>query len=384
MSTLIKSFSQFVNENVNNQRVFEAEGKKPSEMEIRKSVFDMVAYPTTKESYSKLLSTMTGKDIVGSGSSFSLIRDFIVGLSNEAVEYVQAITGQSENMEKGLLVINVRPKNVDGKKEEVQQFNGQITINTRNQDISNVKSIFEIPVDVIGNQYKDSNVKLTDALLLSVIISADGKTYIKSSSGNPIRYKDFVEDSTKLNKGDKKDQSLVSVFFDKKGEVVGRVNKSVENKHSLASEVLASVPTEQKMQVINSYSPIVKSTLQEGIANFKSKESKEVPDNVAPKPNVKDGEVKTPVKESRNFSTRNWKNFPKLNEAKSCKGKVVKFLKDNDCVVDYEAGTCKEGTKTMKIEKALLKFKAPESLIKSYTTECTKEVNEALRLRRMR
>jgi len=73
-----------------------------------------------------------------------------------------------------------------------------------------------------------------------------------------------------------------------------------------------------------------------------------------------------------------------LNEAKSCKPKVVKFLEGEDCVVDYTAGTCKVGTKTMKIEKALLKFEAPESLIKSYTEECTKEVNEALRLMRRR
>lgn len=77
-------------------------------------------------------------------------------------------------------------------------------------------------------------------------------------------------------------------------------------------------------------------------------------------------------------------NFRPLNEAKSCKTKVVKFLEGKDCVVDYTAGTCKVGTKTMKIEKALLKFQAPESLIKSYTEECTKEVNEALRIMRRR
>jgi hypothetical protein len=323
---------------------------------------------------------MTGKDIVGSGSAFTLIRDFVVGLSNDAVGYVQAITGQEENMKNGLLVINVRPKNVDGQKVDYQKLNGKITINTRNQDISNVKSIFEIPVDVIGDAYKDSGVKLTDALLLSTIISADGKVYLKSRNGNPIRYQEFIEDASKLNKGDKKDQSLASAFFDKKGEVVGRVNKSVENKHSLASELLASVPTEQKMQVINSYSPVVKNTLSDGIATFKSKESKEVPDNVAPTPKVPQTEPKK-VEESRNYNSR--RNFDTLNEAKSCKPKVTKFLKEKECEgINYITGTCKVDKKTMKIEKALLKLEAPESLIKSYSEECTKEVNEALRLMR--
>jgi hypothetical protein len=36
----------------------------------------------------------------------------------------------------------------------------------------------------------------------------------------------------------------------------------------------------------------------------------------------------------------------------------------------------------MKIEKALIKLEAPASLIKSYSEECTKEVNEALELMR--
>jgi hypothetical protein len=94
-----------------------------------------------------------------------------------------------------------------------------------------------------------------------------------------------------------------------------------------------------------------------------------LPDNVAPAKN-----------ESRRISSNN----PSLNEAKSCKGKVSKFLKDNGCEVDYEAGTCKMDGKSIKIEKALLKLKAPETLIKSYTTECEKEVNEALRLMRRR
>jgi hypothetical protein len=83
--------------------------------------------------------------------------------------------------------------------------------------------------------------------------------------------------------------------------------------------------------------------------------------------------------ESRRFNTNT-----RLNEAKSCKGKVSKFLKDNGCEVDYEAGTCKMDGKSIKIEKALLKLKAPETLIKSYTAECEKEVNEALRLMRRR
>ncbi len=78
-------------------------------------------------------------------------------------------------------------------------------------------------------------------------------------------------------------------------------------------------------------------------------------------------------------------NYTSLNEAKSCKPKVTKFLKDKECEgINYITGTCKVGTKTMKIEKALIKLEAPESLIKSYSEECTKEVNEALKLMRRR
>ena len=58
-------------------------------------------------------------------------------------------------------------------------------------------------------------------------------------------------------------------------------------------------------------------------------------------------------------------------------------MKDNECEgINYITGTCKVGTKTMKIEKALIKLEAPASLIKSYSEECTKEVNEALELMR--
>ncbi len=382
MTNKIKSFSEFVNENINTKRVFEAE-EKVSEKDIQSGIFTMVAYPTTKEKYSKLLSTMTGKDVVTSGKAFSLIRDFIVGMSNEAIEYSQAVTGQEENMKKGILTINARPLIVSKNKVDNKELSGRIIIDTT-KDLESLKNILEMMVKVIAkNNTSGYDVSLKDAMILPSI-QKEGSLTIYYNGDNAVTYKDFTDGSIILGKKKTDYTGVIAALFDTTGKVVERVNKSASNNVKATEEMLAKVETKVKMGIVDSYSPIVKSTLQEGIANFKSKESKEVPDNVAPKPNVKDGEVKTPVKESRNFSTRNWKNFPKLNEAKSCKGKVVKFLKDNDCVVDYEAGTCKEGTKTMKIEKALLKFKAPESLIKSYTQECTKEVNEALRLRRNR
>ncbi len=94
----------------------------------------------------------------------------------------------------------------------------------------------------------------------------------------------------------------------------------------------------------------------------------------------KKGEV-----EADNNSLRYNNKYTLLNEAKSCKPKVTKFLKEKECEgINYITGTCKVGTKTMKIEKALIKLEAPESLIKSYSEECSKEVNEALRLMRRR
>jgi hypothetical protein len=281
------------------------------------------------------------------------------------------------------LTINARPLIVSKNKVDNKELSGRIIIDTT-KDLESLKNILEMMVKVIAkNNTSGYDVSLKDAMILPSI-QKEGSLTIYYNGDNAVTYKDFTDGSIILGKKKTDYTGVIAALFDTTGKVVERVNKSASNNVKATEEMLAKVETKVKMGIVDSYSPIVKSTLQEGIANFKSKESKEVPDNVAPKPNVKDGEVKTPVKESRNFSTRNWKNFPKLNEAKSCKGKVVKFLKDNDCVVDYEAGTCKEGTKTMKIEKALLKFKAPESLIKSYTQECTKEVNEALRLRRNR
>ncbi len=111
-------------------------------------------------------------------------------------------------------------------------------------------------------------------------------------------------------------------------------------------------------------------------------DGKEVPGDKIPNKKIQKDDV-APEPETNESYTYNLRGrYNLLNEAKSCKSKVIKFLEGNDCSVDYTAGTCKVGTKTMKIEKALIKYKAPESLIKSYVGECEKEVNEALRLRR--
>jgi hypothetical protein len=380
MSTVIKSFSQFVNENVNNQRVFEAE-EKVSEKDIKSGIFSLVAYPTTKEKYSKLLSTMTGKDIVTSGKAFSLIRDFVVGMSNEAIEYTQAVSGQEENMDKGILVINARPLIISKNKVDNKELSGRIVIDTT-KDLESLKNILEMQVRVIAkNNTSGYDISLKDAMILPSI-QKEGSLTIYYNGDNAVTYKDFTDGSIILGKKKTEYTNVISALFDSNGKVVERVNKSAKTNLTSTEEMLAKVETKVKMEIVDSYSPLVKSTLQEGIANFKSKESKEVPDNVAPGKDteIEQGKQGEPDNNSRKYNNR----YNSLNEAKSCKTKVIKFLKDNECETDYEAGTCKVDKKTMKIEKALLKFKAPESLIKSYTTECTKEVNEALRLRRMR
>jgi len=375
----IKNYTQFVNENLGGgfskkERVFEAESKTPSEMEIRKAIFDTVAYPTSKEVYSKLLSTMTGKDIVGSGNAFNLIRDFIVGLSNEAVRYVQITQGEEENMKKGILVIGVKPLIVNNKKDEYNNLKYKLYIPTNSEELKSAKNILEYSFTV--KELDGTHIPLKHALLVNSI-NPEGKYLIAGE--NPVHPKDILDRGSKSGETEGAIKKVLAMW-DNSGEIIKRVN-NVESKHQSASELLASVPTEQKMQVIDSYSPFVKNTLSEGIATFKSKESKEVPDNVAPEPKVPQTDPKK-VEESRNYNPR--RNFNALNEAKSCKSKVVKFLEGKDCTVDYTAGTCKVGTKTMKIEKALIKLEAPASLIKSYSEECSKEVNEALELMRRR
>ena len=121
----------------------------------------------------------------------------------------------------------------------------------------------------------------------------------------------------------------------------------------------------------SNYSKEFKFALRSGGGDTKGKQ---MPDKKIRKDDV------APEKVDDSYNNRISRRYI-LNEAKSCKTSVVKFLKENECEVDYPAGTCKVGTKTMKIEKALLKFKAPASLIKSYSEECSKEINEALRLR---
>ena len=380
----IKNYTQFVNENLNGgfsktNRVFEAEGSTPTEAQIKKAIFDLVAYPTTKETYSKLLGTMPGSDFLSSGNSFNLIRDFIVGLSNEAVRYVQITQGEEENMKKGILTIGVKPMIVNKQKEGVENLKYKLSIPTNSNELKTAKNILSFGVEV--KELNGEVIPLKTALLLNTL-NVEGKYIIANE--NPANAKEVLERAKAEEK--QADVNKILAMWDSSGEVVKRVN-NVESKHSSATELLASVPTEQKMQVINSYSPLVKNTLSEGIANFKSKESKEVPDNVAPgkgKGATKESGAneETETNESRNYTPR--RNFHPLNEAKSCKASVVKFLKENECEVDYPAGTCKVGTKTMKIEKALLKFKAPASLIKSYSEECSKEINEALRLMRRR
>ncbi len=382
--TKIKNYTQFVNENLGGglkdfkgKKVFEAEEtKKPSEMEIRKAIFDSVAYPTTKETYSKLLSTMTGKDIVGSGNAFNLIRDFIVGLSNEAVKYVQITQGEEENMKKGILTIGVKPLVVNNKKDEYNNLKYKLYIPTNSEELKSSKNILEYSFSV--KELDGTHIPLKHALLINSI-NPEGKYLIAGE--NPVHPKDILDRGSKSGETESAIKKVLAVW-DNSGEIIKRVNNNIEDKQKSALELLASVPTEQKMQVINSYSPFVKNTLSEGIANFKSKESKEVPGNVAPKnidPNNKEGKGG-----ETNESLTSTRNYNPLNEAKSCKSKVVKFLEGKECTVDYTAGTCKVGTKTMKIEKALLKFEAPESLIKSYVAECEKEVNEALGLMRRR
>ena len=276
----IKNYTQFVNENLGGgfskkERVFEAEGKTPSEMEIRKAIFDTVAYPTSKEVYSKLLSTMTGKDIVGSGNAFNLIRDFIVGLSNEAVRYVQITQGEEENMKKGILVIGVKPLIVNNKKGEYNNLKYKLYIPTNSEELKSAKNILSYEFAV--KELDGTHLTLKNALLLSSL-NPEGKYII--SIENPAVPKDVLDRGSKSGEVEG-DIKKILAMWDNSGEVVKRVN-NVESKHQLASELLASVPVEQKMKVVDSYSPTVKNVLSEGIATFKSKESKTLPDNVAP------------------------------------------------------------------------------------------------------
>ena len=370
----IKKYSEFVNENLNTnktpkKRLFEAEEtKQPSETEIKKAMFQKIAFPTTKEEYSKLLSTITGKGLVATGSEFSLIRDFIIGLSNDAISYSQVTSGQEENMKKGILTINVRPLKVAEvtlKEDEIKTSMFKLSINTKSEELANTKTILDFKVEVGGQV-----IPLRNALLLPLyVISGEGK-YIWATDSNQRTPADLLKASVgNLNKN-KTEMSNVLALWDSKEEVIKRVNTSAKNNEKIYDETLASVGKDKKLEIINSYDNIVKGAYGEKIEQMKTGDEKK-PD-VAPK-------IQN-TGESRRISSNN----PRLNEAKSCKGKVSKFLKDNGCEVDYEAGTCKMDGKSIKIEKALLKLKAPETLIKSYTAECEKEVNEALRLMRRR